>query len=165
MFVRTASASDLEEVRRLLVETWHATYDPIYGPERVSAITDEWHSVEALRARLDMTDSEFILADDGEAIAGMAFARAVEGESVVMLHQLYVRPGYQGRGVGGRLLEEVQDSFPEARTIRLEVEEANRRAVSFYEGCGFTMAGRTANCGCADSGIPAVIMEKPVAGP
>lgn len=165
MFVRTASARDLDEVRRLLVETWHATYDPIYGPEQVSAITDEWHSMEALRARLDMTDGEFVLADDGEAIAGMAFARAMEEGSVVMLHQLYVRPGYQGRGVGGLLLEEVEDSFPEARTIRLEVEEANRRAVSFYEGYGFEMAGRTDNCGCAGSGIPAMIMEKPVARP
>lgn len=164
MFVRSASALDLEEVRRLLVETWHATYDSIYGAERVGEITDEWHSMAALQARLEMLDGEFILADSGEAIAGMAFARAREGGAVVMLHQLYVRPDFQGRGVGGLLLEEVEVSFPEARTIRLEVEEANTRAVVFYEGCGFKRAGWTADCGCAGSGIPAMIMEKTIAG-
>jgi len=39
MFVRTASERDLKAVRDLLVETWHATYDPFYGVERVTAIT------------------------------------------------------------------------------------------------------------------------------
>ena len=40
MFVRSAGERDLAAVRELLVETWHATYDPIYGAERVTAITD-----------------------------------------------------------------------------------------------------------------------------
>jgi hypothetical protein len=42
MFVRTAGERDLAAVRDLLVETWHATYDSIYGAERVTEITDEW---------------------------------------------------------------------------------------------------------------------------
>ena len=48
MFVRTASERDLQAVRDLLVETWHATYDHIYGVERVAAITDDWHSIASL---------------------------------------------------------------------------------------------------------------------
>ncbi|TIV74013.1 MAG: GNAT family N-acetyltransferase, partial [Mesorhizobium sp.] len=51
MFVRTASERDLVAVRALLVETWHATYDAIYGAERVTAITDDWHSIASLKAR------------------------------------------------------------------------------------------------------------------
>ena len=35
MFVRTASSRDIEAVRALLVETWHDTYDAIYGPGKV----------------------------------------------------------------------------------------------------------------------------------
>ncbi len=31
MFVRTASERDVPAIRALLVETWHDTYDPIYG--------------------------------------------------------------------------------------------------------------------------------------
>ena len=38
--MRTASERDLDAMRALLVETWHATYDAIYGVDRVTAITD-----------------------------------------------------------------------------------------------------------------------------
>jgi hypothetical protein len=30
------------------VETWHDTYDPLLGRERVTEITNRWHAVEAL---------------------------------------------------------------------------------------------------------------------
>ncbi|TIU66551.1 MAG: GNAT family N-acetyltransferase, partial [Mesorhizobium sp.] len=59
MFVRTASERDLVAVRALLVETWHATYDAIYGAERVTAITDAWHSITSLKTRLTRPNSEF----------------------------------------------------------------------------------------------------------
>ena len=40
MFVRTAGAQDIKAIRALLIETWHATYDSIYGVEKVTEITD-----------------------------------------------------------------------------------------------------------------------------
>lgn len=162
MYVRTASARDLETVRALLVETWHDTYDAIYGAERVTAITDDWHSLPSLEARLTRPNSEFLVADDGERIGGMAFASAVDDGKTVMLHQLYVLPALQGRGIGGLLLDEIESCFPDATKVRLEVEEANARAVAFYLAQGFSQVGRTANCGKEQSGIPAVIYERPI---
>ncbi|TKB80701.1 MAG: GNAT family N-acetyltransferase, partial [Mesorhizobium sp.] len=100
MFVRTASERDLAAVRALLVETWHATYDAIYGAARVTEITDEWHSIAALKARLTRPNSEFLLADDGKSIGGMAFAAATTDPGIVMLNQLYVHPAWQRQGIG-----------------------------------------------------------------
>jgi ribosomal protein S18 acetylase RimI-like enzyme len=162
VFVRTVSERDLPAIRVLLVETWHATYDAIYGPERVTAITDDWHSIRSLKERLAKPNSEFLVADDGKAIGGMAFAAAVGEGKIVVLHQLYVAPSRQGAGIGAMLLQEIEGSFPSADVIRLEVEEANARAVDFYRAHGFAEAGRTANCGGGKSGIPAVIYEKPL---
>ncbi|MEP2460074.1 MAG: GNAT family N-acetyltransferase, partial [Nitratireductor sp.] len=143
MFVRTASERDLAAVRALLVETWHATYDPIYGVDRVTEITDDWHSPAALKGRLTQPQSEFILADDGQSLGGVAFASADEDGRAVTLHQLYVLPAMQGRGIGGMLLDEIVESFPQARRLVLEVEEANVPAIAFYEAHGFSLAGRT----------------------
>jgi len=42
----------------------------------------------------------------------------------------------------------------------LEVEEANDRAIAFYEREGFKRVDTTPDCGVKGSGIPAVIMEK-----
>ena len=162
MFVRTASERDLAAIRVLLVETWHATYDGLYGADRVTEITDEWHSLPALKARLMEPNSEFLVADDGKEITGMAFASAVDEGGTVMLHQLYVRPQHHGRGIGGMLMDEVESCFPDASRMRLEVEEANERAVRFYLSQGFSQVGRTAHCGRKDSGIPALIFEKPI---
>ena len=162
MFVRTAGERDLAAVRSLLVETWHATYDAIYGVDRVTAITDDWHSMASLQRRLDRPNSEFLVADDGKAIGGMAFAAADDRGDTVMLHQLYVRPTCQGQGIGGMLLDEILDDFPDAKRIRLEVEAQNAQAIAFYEAYGFTRTGTTGDCGSAGSAIPALIFEWPL---
>jgi len=160
MFVRTAGERDLAAVRALLVETWHATYDAIYGAAKVTEITDGWHSISSLRSRLTRPNSEFLVADDGKLIGGMAFAEGVE---VIMLKQLYVLPGLQGRGIGGMLLDEVIESFPEARAIRLEVEEQNIRAIAFNEANGFL---RSADVGeqAGALGHPTLVYIKTLAG-
>ena len=144
MFVRTAGERDLAAIRALLVETWHATYDAICGVERVTEITDKWHSVASLRSRLTRPNSEFLVADDGTRLGGVAFAESSDDGEQVTLRQLYVLPSLQGRGIGGMLLDEMIDSFPEARAISLEVEEENAKAVAFWEANGFV---RTADVG------------------
>jgi ribosomal protein S18 acetylase RimI-like enzyme len=160
VFVRTASDRDLDAIRALLVETWHATYDSIYGLERVTAITDDWHSLPALKRRLDQPSAEFLVADDGKRLGGMAYASVDAMGKTVMLHQLYVRPAFQGHGIGGMLLDEIVESFPDATLFKLEVEEANAGAIGFYISQGFVQSGRTANCGAEQSGIPALIFER-----
>lgn len=160
MFVRTVGERDLAAVRALLVETWHATYDRTYGEARVTRMTDAWHSIEALRARLAQPRSEFVVADDGAEIAGMAFAAADESGKTVTLRQLYVRPDRQGRGIGGMLLDEVVESFPDANMITLEVDPDNAKAIAFYEAQGFVHVGATPHCGGDELALPALIYER-----
>ncbi len=159
IFVRTASERDLPAVQKLLGVCWHATYDAIYGVERVSAITADWHSIASLKARLAKPYSEFIVAEGASGLAGMAFASQSD-PAFVMLHQLYVLPEAQGRGLGAQMLGEIEAAFPDAKSIRLEVEAANTRAVRFYEREGFETVSRTENCGDGQSGIAALILEK-----
>jgi ribosomal protein S18 acetylase RimI-like enzyme len=90
----------------------------------------------------------------------MAYAAATTDPKLVMLHQLYVHPSFQGEGIGKMLLDEIEDSFPDARTLRLEVEAANTSALAFYRANGFVQAGETSNCGSDQSGIPALVLEK-----
>lgn len=159
MWLRSVSESDLDAVRALLKHTWHATYDGIYGSEKVEAITNDWHSIEALRRHLDKPYSEFVLADSEAGPLGVAFASMIE-EGVSQLHMLYVAPEAHGRGIGTELLMEMESAFPSASKMRLEVEAANTTAIAFYERRGFRKAGTTSNCGRPNSGIPALICEK-----
>jgi GNAT superfamily N-acetyltransferase len=160
-FVRTASEGDLKAVSALLGRSWHATYDELYGADKVSEITAAWHSVAALKTRLKRPDSEFVVADDGKVIGGMAYAAMADGESdVTILHMLYVEPGQTGQGIGRDLFAELETCFPSAKRMRLEVEPKNQRAAAFYARLGFAEVGWTKNCGAQNSGIPALILEK-----
>ncbi len=159
MWIRSVADKDLAAIRTLLQLTWHATYDGIYGADKVEAISDSWHSVEALRLHLGKPYSEFVVADDGKRILGVAFASLVK-EDVSQLHQLYVHPDAQGQGTGTALLMEMESAFPSAAKIRLEVERANTRAIDFYSRRGYQKVGHTSNCGAPQSGITALILEK-----
>jgi ribosomal protein S18 acetylase RimI-like enzyme len=159
IYIRTASERDLPAVQKLLGICWHATYDGIYGAERVSAITADWHSMANLKARLAKPYSEFIVAEGSAGIVGMAYASQSE-PAFAVLHQLYVLPQAQGQGLGGEMLSEIEAAFPDAKAIRLEVEAANEKAVRFYERSGFETVSRTENCGKQESGIAALVMEK-----
>ena len=163
-FVRTAGEQDLEKVRALLGETWHATYDHIYGPGKVSELHASWHSLASLKARLANKNSEFLVADDGRTIGGMGYAvMSTEMTKTVMLYMLYVSPRCQRQGIGRDIFAELETCFPDAKIMRLEVEPQNEPAIAFYKAHGFVEVGRTENCGQGKSAIPALVFEKPLA--
>ena len=113
-FVRSASARDIPAIRDVLAETWRATYAPFYGAARVEEIIAEWHSDAAIKASLERPHGEFLVADDGKLIGGVAFASYAADTKAVSLHQLYVRPECQGLGVGRDLFAEIETCFPDA---------------------------------------------------
>ena len=152
---------DVPRVREILADGWRDTYIAIYGEERVEEIIEDWHSIERLEARLSLPNSEFLVADNGQVVGGVAFATPLDKE--IMLHQLYVHPDFQGGKTGLHLMIEIENSFMDAEKISLEVEPANEKAIRFYEKYGFKTVGKTENCGQAESGIEALIMEKQIA--
>lgn len=163
MLIRAVRRPDIVEISEFLSKCWHRTYDDIYGRDRVSAITAEWHSCPALEKQLERPGSVFLTAIDAKNIVGIAYASR-RNDAEVMLHQLYVNPSQHGRGLAAELLKRVERAFPDAAQIGLEVEEMNRRAVAFYQKHGYQPVGRTENCGRPTSGIRALTFAKPLDG-
>lgn len=160
-FVRTASARDLDKVRLLLHETWHATYDSLYGAAKVDELHASWHSTAVLKTRLETKGSEFVVADDGKDIGGMGYAAmAADLPRTALLYMLYVRPSAQRQGIGRDLFAELETCFPDADRMRVEVEPDNAPAIAFYKGLGFDEIGRNDNAGPKQSGMPALIFER-----
>lgn len=160
-FVRTAGKADLPAVSALLGRCWHATYDALYGTEEVAAITAEWHSPKALAVSLARPGGEFVVADDGRRIAGMAFAAAgVPDGTSVILHQLYVDTEFQRIGIGTDLYSEVEGSFFEASRIRLEVEKTNGPAFGFWHRLGFATTGETQHALPGGRSVTVALLEK-----
>ena len=157
-FVRSAMPGDLPAIRDLLRTTWHATYDPLYGADKVATLSAKWHSDAALAADLARPASEFLVADDGSRIGGTAYASVTE-KNTVTLHRLCVLPELQRQGIGRDLFAEIETCFDGATRLKVSVEVANADAIAFYEDHGMVATGEAeANA----DGILVRIMEKPL---
>lgn len=157
-FVRTATPSDLAKVQTLLRDTWHATYDDRLGVDKAAALSKELHSLDALKAQLARPHGEFLVADDGRQLGGMAYAAmAREMVKTAMLYQLYVHPDYQRQGIGRDLFAELETCFPDADVMRLEVDAANAAAIGFYTAHGFIDVDHFER-----EGVSLIVMEKPL---
>lgn len=162
-FVRTASDKDLPAIHRLLVAAYESTYVPIHGAEKVAELNAAWNSPEVLKGMMRDTAGEFLVADNGRDIGGIAYAAPSRKlPKTAGLVKLYVHPDRKRQGIGQSLLAEIETCFPNAERLRLQVDVDNHGAIAFYEAHGFAVVDRTANCGSDESGIPALIMEKPL---
>ena len=166
-FVRSASARDVAAVREVLVASWRATYVPLYGADKVEAMIAEWHSPEAITANMARPDGEYLVADDGKRLGGVAFAtmsriagEGAEADTTIKLQQLYVAPGLEGQGIGRDLFAEIESCFPDASRLQLEVDPGNATAIAFYTAHGMTEVGHTTDCGGMGKGILALVMQK-----
>ena len=81
----------------------------------------------------------YIFEKDGQVagycLLNKSYSREVGGK-VLWIEELYVRPRFQGRGIGSALLKRVEEDFP-AQRYRLEVEEENWGAIKLYERHGY----------------------------
>ena len=58
------------------------------------------------------------------------------GSRCVWIEDLYIKPQYRGRGIGGRFLEYVRSANP-GLVLKLEVETENENAIAVYKKHGF----------------------------
>jgi ribosomal protein S18 acetylase RimI-like enzyme len=159
VFIRSATERDLLQVQALLRRAWHAAYDAIHGDAKIEMMTQDWHSLANLTANLVRPWSEFLVADTGDALFGMAYARQ-SSEDFVMVAQLYVDPAHTGQGIGAQLIDECVQAFPQAKAFRLEVDAQNSGAVRFYQRYGFKEISRIEDCRQDGSNMPAIVMER-----
>src|SRR3954453_20487576 len=62
LVLRPAAAPDLVEIRALLVETWHDTYDPLFGYEEVASFSNRLHAVEKLAGDVGGANHVYLVA-------------------------------------------------------------------------------------------------------
>ena len=70
----------------------------------------------------------------GYGMAAKSFSTEF-GKRCIWIEDLYVCPEYRGQGIGSAFLEYMTRRYPEA-ILRLEVEEANEKAIAVYRQNG-----------------------------
>ncbi len=121
---------------------------------------DDEHAVEVAATAEDpgyITLLATVPGEDGETMIGYAWIRSREG-AAVWWFGICVRPGWQERRIGTRLLSTLLDQAREAgvRKVGLHVHCDNVRGRSLYTRHGFEIVGESIN---QQQNVPQYVME------
>lgn len=111
--------------------------------ERV-CFSDPW-SEKSILSELENPLSCWLVAMDGERLAGYVGSQTVLGETDMM--NLAVDPDYRRKGLGKELILSLIEALRQrgSRCLTLEVRDSNAPARALYEGLGFQEIGRRRN--------------------
>ena len=140
--VQPAEVDDVLEIEQVLSETWTDTYGPFLPAEVIQKVTSLWHSPETLAAEIENPRVFFHVAKDQQgSIVGLLTAGR-PSDDIVSIGRLYVLPGSQRQGIGGKLLDACVAAYPGAQKLVLEVEAQNEKGLAFYLKQGFREVSR-----------------------
>lgn len=124
VIIRRMKAQDLEAALDIDREVYGG-YDP-----NIFAAFYEYHPATTLAAKVNGDLAGFVLGFKHAPFEGRVF-------------WLAIRPRYQGRGIGMRLMLAVLKSFRNLGALgaTLEVRVSNRKAQSLYSNLGFQIRG------------------------
>src|SRR5262245_14433163 len=126
--VRPAQASDLAALTAL--------ENRVFATDRVSR--------RSFGRLLATGNATMLVAEAGGQLAGYALVLFRDRTGIARLYSIAVAPEFAGRGIGANLVAAVEQAALArgAGRLRLEVNEANDRAVVLYRRLGYTEFGR-----------------------
>jgi ribosomal protein S18 acetylase RimI-like enzyme len=147
-----AQPSDIPSLQEAAGVSWRATYAGIFTPEFIDRFLAQAYSTESLERALHNPRTQFVVAKQGAAGSGE------ESETVIgfcqagppshaehappqggELYRLYVRPEWQRRGIGSRLLLGAEAWLAVQGYVRygVYVHARNEQGKAFYWQMGF----------------------------
>ncbi|MFN8634872.1 MAG: GNAT family N-acetyltransferase [Chloroflexota bacterium] len=127
--VRPYRPEDLDPVVELWYATWHATFPDLTHHEP----KDEWR--RRFETEIAAEEQVFVAEVDGQLAGFLALKDRGGGQGY--LHEIFVEPEYQHRGIGSILMRLAKELAPAG--LRLHTLQRNARAAAFYERHGFTV--------------------------
>ncbi|MEA4822773.1 MAG: GNAT family N-acetyltransferase [Clostridiaceae bacterium] len=113
-----------------------------HSPAVLAPIPDEYieNTFRELCSPRPLAEAYFFIVDDrpvGYCLLANAFSTEAGGR-VQWIEEIYVRPAYQGRGIGHEFFTYLEaHRSPDVKRFRLEVEPDNEAAKRLYKKMGF----------------------------
>ena len=86
-----------------------------------------------------LNSHSLITAWDGNKLIGLGNAIS-DGYLVVYYPHLLVHPNYQGKGIGKKIVDKMQEKYGD---FHMQMLTADGKAIDFYQKAGFVRAGKT----------------------
>ncbi|MDD5296974.1 MAG: GNAT family N-acetyltransferase [Rhodocyclaceae bacterium] len=139
--IRAVRADEVEAIGALARVIWQAAYLDMIGQGQIDYMLAQRYGAERMREELARPDIWWrqILVD-GQRL-GFYACQTGEKPGELKLDKLYVHPGHQRRGLGGRLLAHASELArgQGCHTLVLAVHKGNAPAIAAYKKHGFAI--------------------------
>ncbi|MCH5172416.1 MAG: GNAT family N-acetyltransferase [Erysipelotrichales bacterium] len=134
MEINIVSDSDFVELHEMIKKTCEISFPPFY-PESFIKETIASLNIENLKKRASFTHF-YVFKDNGKIIGCGAIGPYWNSETESSLFTIFVDPDYQGKGIGRKIIETLENDYYFKRAKRIEVP-AGIAALPFYKKMGY----------------------------
>lgn len=140
MFIEVKDSDLIKTVAKLAAEIWTEHYTPIIGKDQVEYMLEKFQSQAAITEQINQGCQYFLIKDNRD-FAGYFAIQPKQDE--LFLSKFYVKPSCQGRGLGRKSLNFIEEIALEKgfTKITLTVNKHNTKSIKIYEKLGFKNAG------------------------
>ncbi|WP_017497073.1 GNAT family N-acetyltransferase [Flavobacterium sp. WG21] len=143
--ISEATVSDIKQIQKIVHITWPITYGEILTKEQLDYMLDLFYSEEALADQLDKKEQLFyMIEDDMTNIGFIGIEHNYKEKAVTKIHKIYLLPETQGKGIGKKVIEEIErlGAVHNSQALSLNVNRFNT-ALGFYKKIGFEIVGES----------------------
>lgn len=144
--IRPATRTDIDAIQSVARRIWLDHYPGIITLRQIEYMLDTDYSDKALSQGFDQGVAIDLLLIGDEVQGFAAYGPAARGDRA-KLHKLYLDTSFHGQGIGSMLLDHVIDRCRSLgiRSLELQVNKHNGKAIRAYEKRGFTRASALLN--------------------
>ena len=142
-YIRPAKKTELPAIVKLLIRIWQEQYSSFLPPTFLQKMDFE-RQLQRHTAYFEKSTNYLIVENSSKEIVGFcSFGKNRDSFPIAKweLYTLYVSPEQQGRGIGGKLIQEIQHQLKQGEEMAVWVMQENPFR-HFYEKMGFKLVGQ-----------------------
>lgn len=138
-----AKLQEITIIQEIAYKTWPRTFGNILSTAQIEYMLEMMYSTSSLTKQMQAFGHRFLLAiENGQYVGFISYESPYKDTPQTKIHKIYILPEAQGKGVGKRLMDAVEQ-IAQAKgdsSLLLNVNKHNE-AEQFYARLGFELIG------------------------
>ena len=139
--IHKATIQDIPLIQSIAYKTWPVAYGSIISEAQIAYMLNAFYTTRVLVNNMIHSGHHFTLAfEKNEALGFASFEHNYQNLNKTRIHKLYILPNTQGKGIGKKLLINIEQEAltNQSDFLNLNVNKYNP-AKDFYHNMGFNI--------------------------